>query len=101
MRVRSRLPALLSFPLAAILAVCAAGGATLIRRKSLGYWLAPTMLAFGIVMDVALIGMSVSIRATGTGTEGAPLAPLVVILALSVAALGGMLRRLARAGTVA
>ena len=73
------------------------GGAALLRRKPLGYWLAPAMLGFGIVMDVALIGMSVSIRATGTGTEGAPLAPLVVMLALSVAALGGMLRRLARA----
>jgi hypothetical protein len=74
------------------------GGVALVRRRPLGYWLAPTLLGFGIVMDVALIGMSVSIRATGAGTEGAPMAPLVVMLVLSVAALAGMLRRLQRAG---
>jgi hypothetical protein len=74
------------------------GGVALVRRKPLGYWLAPTMLAFAIVMDVALIGMSVSIRTTGTGTEGAPLLPLVVMLALSAAALAGILRRLRTAG---
>ena len=76
-------------------------GVALVRRRPLGYWLAPTMLGFGIVMDVALIGMSVSIRMTGAGTGGAPMAPLVVMLALSLAALAGMLRRLQRAGTAA
>lgn len=66
-----RFPALLSFPLAVVLAACAAGG----------------------------IGMHMSIRMTGAGTGGAPLAPLLVRLALIAAALAGMLRRLRRAGT--
>lgn len=74
-------------------------GVSLVRRRPLGYWLAPTMLGFSIVMDVALIGMNVSIRTTGAGTGGAPVAPLVAMLALSAAALVGMLRRLRRAGT--
>jgi hypothetical protein len=56
------------------------------------------MLGFGIVMDIALIGMAVSIRTTGAGAGGAPVAPLAVMLALSAAALAGMFRRLPRAG---
>jgi hypothetical protein len=76
------------------------GGLSLVRRKPLGYWLAPMVLGLGIVMDVALIGMTVSIRTSGAGAEGPPLALLVVMLALSAAALGGMLRRLRRAGAV-
>ena len=72
------------------------GGVALFRRRPLGYWLAPAMLGFGIVMDVALIGMTVSIRTSGAGAEGPPLALLVVMLAVSAAAMAGMLRRLRR-----
>ena len=53
MRERCRLPALLSFPLVAILAVYAAGGivlpafivggVALVRRRPRRYWLAPTL----------------------------------------------------------
>jgi hypothetical protein len=84
--------------LAAVLPAFIVGGVALVRRKPLGYWLAPAMLGFGIVMDIALIGMDVSIRTTGAGTGGAPVAPLGVMLALSAAALAGMFRRLQKAG---
>jgi len=56
--------------------------------------------AVRMATGMALIGMTVSIRTSGAGAEGPPLALLVVMLALSAAALGGMLRRLRRAGAV-
>jgi hypothetical protein len=69
------------------------GGAALLRHEPLGYWLAPTMLAFGAVIDVALLGMGLSIRARGTGAAP-PFAGLLVVLVLSVGALAALLRRL-------
>jgi hypothetical protein len=69
------------------------GGVALLRRKPLGYWLAPTMLGFGVLMDVALLGMSMSIEARGTGAAP-PFAGLVAMLLVTAGALAGLLRRL-------
>jgi hypothetical protein len=69
------------------------GGVALLRRKPLGYWLAPTTLGFGVVMVLALLGMGLSIRARGTGAAP-PFAGLVVMLLLTAGALAGLLRRL-------
>jgi hypothetical protein len=69
------------------------GGVALLRRRPLGYWLAPTMLGFGVIMVLALLGMGLSIQARGTGAAP-PFAGLVVVLLLSAGALAGLLRRL-------
>jgi hypothetical protein len=73
------------------------GGLALMRRRPLGYWLAPTLLAFGAVMTVALAGMAVSVEAEGTGA-GPPRGALVAVLLLTVGGLVGMLRRPRPAG---
>lgn len=69
-----------------------AGGIALARRRPLGYWLVPTMLVFAVVMDAALVGMSLSVRAN-TGAEGAPLPFLVGSLLVTAAVLGLLLKR--------
>jgi hypothetical protein len=69
------------------------GGVALIRRRVVGYWLAPTMLGFGVVMDTALLGMGVSVEARGTGAAP-PFAVLLAILLLTAGALGALLRAL-------
>jgi len=76
------------------------GGVALARRRALGYWLAPTMLAFGVVMLVALIGMGASIERRGTGAAP-PYAGLLVVLVLTAGALAALLRRLRPAGAAA
>jgi hypothetical protein len=84
--------------LGVVLPAFVVGGVALLRRRPLGYWLAPTMLGFGVVMDVALLGMGVSIEARGTGAAP-PFAVLVVMLLLAAGALAGLLRRLAPAAS--
>jgi len=69
------------------------GGVALLRRRALGYWLAPTMLGFGVVMTIALIAMSLSVEARGAGA-GPPLGALLAMLLLTAGALVGLLRRL-------
>lgn len=66
-------------------------GVALLRRRALGYWLAPTMLTFGVLMDVALIAMVVSMRAQRLAA-GAPLGFLVGMTAATGAALVLLLR---------
>ena len=73
------------------------GGVALARRRPLGYWLAPTMLGFAVVMDAALVGMSVSVRARTWG-EGPPLAFLVTSAVVTAAVLALLLRRAPQAG---
>ena len=75
------------------------GGVALLRRRPLGYWLASMMLGFGVVMAIALVAMSLSVEARGTG-EGPPLVALVTMLLLTGGALVGLLRRLLPAETV-
>ena len=73
------------------------GGVALARRRRFGYWLAPTMLGFAVVMDAALIGMSVSVRAHALG-EGPPLAFLATSAMVTAAVLALLLRRVPQAG---
>lgn len=67
-------------------------GLALLWRRPLGYWLCPTMLAFGVVMDVALVGMALSMKAERV-EGGAPLGFLVAMTALTAGVLWLMLRR--------
>ena len=67
------------------------GGVALWRRRRLGYWLGPAMLAFGVVMDVALAGMAVSMRASGMN-EGPPLGVFVTMTLVNGAVLALLLR---------
>jgi len=73
------------------------GGLLLLRRRPSGYWLVPTMLAFAVVMDAALVGMTVSVRAK-IGAEGAPLAFLIGSAVVTVAVLALLLRSVKGSG---
>ena len=83
--------------LGVVLPAFVVGGVALARRRPLGYWLAPTMLGFGVAMDVALVAMTISVKARGTG-EGPPAAALLATLLLTAGALLLLLRRLVPAG---
>jgi hypothetical protein len=82
--------------LAVVLPAFVVGGVALLRRKPLGYWLAPTMLGFGAVMEVALLGMGLSMKATGEGAAP-PFAGLLAMLILTAGSLLAFLRRLSPA----
>ncbi len=69
-----------------------AGGIALWRRRTLGYWLVPTMLGFGVVMDVALIGMVLSMRADGLTVPGPPPALFAGMAAVTAVLLALLLR---------
>lgn len=69
------------------------GGVALVRRRPLGYWLVPMMLAFGVVMDLALIGMVLSMAARGLGAAGPRLAVFTLMGVVSLALLLALLRR--------
>lgn len=83
--------------LAVVLPAFVVGGVALVRQRPLGYWLAPTMLGFGVVMTVALVAMAISVEGRGTG-EGPPAAALLGMLLLAAGALSGLLRRLRPGG---
>ncbi len=68
------------------------GGVALLRRRTLGYWLAPVMLGFGSVMDIALAAMAVSMRARGLAASSPPLAVFVVMTLVTVGVLTLFLR---------
>jgi hypothetical protein len=68
------------------------GGIALARRRAVGYWLTSAMLAFGVVMDVALLGMVLSMRADGLTVPGPP-APIFAGMAVVSAAMLALLLR--------
>ena len=70
-----------------------AGGVALARRRTLGYWLVPVMLTFAVLMDVALIGMDVSMAARGVPGGGQRIPMFAVMAAVTLGMLVGMLRR--------
>jgi len=70
------------------------GGIALMRRRPLGCWLVPLMLAFGVFMDLALIGMDLSMAARGLPGGGQRLPVFVVMAAASLAMLWALLRRI-------
>ena len=72
------------------------GGGGLILRRRFAYWLVPVMLAFGVVMDVALIGMVLSMQARGLAAGAPPLALFVVATLLTAAVLAWLLRHARR-----
>ena len=68
------------------------GGVALVRRRRLGYWLVPVMLSFAVLMDVALIGMDVSMAAHDVPGGGERVPMFAVMGAVSLALLWAMLR---------
>ncbi len=71
-----------------------AGGIALLDRRPLGYWLVPVMLVFGVLMDMALIGMVLSIKARGIPDAGPPLPVFAFMAVATLAVVGALLRRL-------
>lgn len=74
------------------------GGIALWRRRPLGYWLTPVMLAFGIVMDLALMAMVVSMAARKLSDGGPPLLVLALMTLVTAIVLWALLRHLRPAG---
>lgn len=74
------------------------GGVALIRKRATGYWLVPVMLAFGVVMDLALFGMTVSMAARRVAAQGPPAALFVGMAAVGVVILWLFLRRVKASG---
>lgn len=76
------------------------GGVALVRRRPLGYWLVPVMLAFAVLMDLALLGMDISMAARGVPGGGQRIALFAVMGAVSLTVLGLMLRKPASSTTL-
>jgi hypothetical protein len=70
------------------------GGVALMRRRSIGYWLVPTLLAFGVLMDLALMAMVMSMQARQIYAAGPPLGVFALLTAVTAAVLVAMLRHL-------
>jgi hypothetical protein len=70
------------------------GGIALFRRRPLGYWLAPMMLTFGVLMDLALIGMVLSMASRKVPDAGPPLPVFAIMAGAGAAVLWALLRRL-------
>ena len=77
------------------------GGIALARRRQLGYWLVPVMLAFAVLMDVALIGMDLSMAVRGVPGGGQRIPVFAVMAVVSLTMLWGMMRRIGKAGPAA
>ena len=78
-----------------------AGGVALIRRRGLGYWLVPVMLTFGVLMDIALIGMDASMAARGLPGAGQRIPIFAAMAVVSLAMLWWMMRHVGNAGIAA
>ncbi len=74
------------------------GGVALWRRRSLGYWLVPVMLAFAVVMDLALMAMVLSMAARKLPDGGPPLPVLAAMTLITAGVLWALLRHLRPAG---
>jgi hypothetical protein len=72
-------------------------GIALFRRRPLGYWLAPMMLTFGVLMDLALVGMVLSMASRKVLDAGPPLTVFAIMAGAGAAVLWALLRRLAAA----
>lgn len=70
------------------------GGIQLRRRRPLGYLLAGPLLAFGVLMGMAILGMLVALGVRGEPVAGAPL----VLMGITVMGEALVLHRLLRAG---
>ncbi len=71
-------------------------GLSLRRRRPLGLVLGPMLLAFGALMLLAILGMTVSMRARAASSGAPPVAFLLALLLLDVAALAALLRHVKR-----
>jgi hypothetical protein len=70
------------------------GGIALMRRRPLGYWLVPVLLTFGVLMDLALVGMVLSMRAQHLPAAGPPLPVFAVMTGVGLLVVSVFLRHL-------
>jgi hypothetical protein len=70
------------------------GGVSLMRRRRLGYWLVPLVMMFGVVMNVALIGMTISMAVHRAPGGGPPVAVFGALIVAGAGALWWLLRGL-------
>jgi hypothetical protein len=77
--------------LGVVLPAFVVGGIALVRRRPLGYWLAPAMLTFGVVMDVALAAMVMSMEVHGLNAGSPPLAVFIGMTVVTAAVLALLL----------
>jgi hypothetical protein len=68
------------------------GGIALARRRTLGYWLVPVMLAFAVIMDLALLAMTMSMAARKVAEAGPRLPVFALMAAVAAAVLWALLR---------
>jgi hypothetical protein len=73
------------------------GGIALIRRRRLGYWLVPMMLAFAALMDIALVGMDLSMAARDVPGGGQRIPIFAGMAVVSAGMFWGMIRRVGQA----
>ena len=69
-------------------------GVALLRRRPLGYVLAPVVLAFGVPMALSLAGMMLVMRTRGFEASLALVSSMILIATASAAILAFLLRRL-------
>lgn len=67
------------------------GGIALLSGRRLGYWLVPVMPTFAVLMDLALIGVDVSMAARNAAGGGQRVVMFAVMAAISLACCRGML----------
>jgi hypothetical protein len=79
--------------LSLVLPAMAASGVSLWRGGTVGRAVAPVMLAFGVLMPLAIVAMIVSMRHHGVPAGLGPALPLAALAGASAAALRPLLRR--------
>jgi hypothetical protein len=83
--------------LSVVLPVHIIAGISLLRRRPLGYALAPIVLGFGVLMAASIAGLMLVMRHRGFETSWAVFGGMALVILASVAALTALLRPLRRA----
>jgi hypothetical protein len=80
--------------LSVVLPLHVIAGVALLRRRPLGYVLAPAVLAFGVLMSLSIAGMMLVMRERGVEASLAVAAGMLIICVATAAVLGSLLRGL-------
>jgi hypothetical protein len=80
--------------LSVVLPLHVIAGVSLLRRRPLGFALAPIVLGFGVLMAASIAGLMVVMHHRGFPTSRAVFGGMCLVSAASAAALGALLRRL-------
>ena len=82
--------------LSLVLPALVVGGVTLLRRRPLGFWLAPVLLAFAALMSLTIGFMVLVMRSRGVPSELVVPIAFGGIAVIDAVALVGLLRRVRR-----